>query len=292
MIVAGRSDGLGARLANLMNAIRISRKYDLELRVLCARLPPGHHYDGTFDDLFSGTTADLFELIEGTAEDWYAKNLQVGFKGVKFRPFADWEPVYESGESKQQVDEDLKSIFRAMGFSDAISGGMQLIDTWMAANCAESTPLAVHMRCGDVRHNVARWFPEKYLPEYLYTLLFDKIAVEAPGHRVYLATDHPNKQKFKDKYPVLSLADVIPLAELKKIEADLLELYFISRCSVIYAASSSAFSVSAAMIGNIDIVDVGEYTIGTELIAMIQEMLKQCEKQTLHWHNRRPKNSD
>lgn len=62
MIVAGRRYGLGAGLANIMNAIRVSRKYDLELRILRARLPLGHHY---LVRIYDGT-----ELIAIVKEMW------------------------------------------------------------------------------------------------------------------------------------------------------------------------------------------------------------------------------
>ena len=281
LIIAGRSDGFGARIGNLLIAKRASSQTNTPMEVVWVQLPKQHGYNGDIQDLLAPESLEQFRFVQSAkqlVEHANSKREQNNCIRIK-----ECVPTYKDDAERDQARGEFVIAFKTLKFTPKIQAAMDRIDAWAQHQNSQSTGLfGVHMRLGDVCNDVKRFFNNKYLPEGIYRLFIDKVALNAQNASFYLASNDPvARAELKAKLGgnITEMSDILNTADFNGIEIDFLEIYALSRCKLIYGPKLSAFSQCASMVSGSRIESIGEYTLGLEVIGIINQLLKDCAKQ-------------
>lgn len=280
LIIAGRSDGFGARIGNLLIAKRDSSQTNTPMETVWVQLPKKHGYNGDIQDILALESLENFhfvnnpkQLIQHTSQRRERHNC------IRIKHCV---PIYKDEAERDQARGEFISAFQTLRFTPKIQAAMDRVDAWAQQERQASAHLfGIHMRLGDVCQDVQRFFNNKYLPEGIYRLFIDKVALTAQNASFYLASNDPvARAELKAKLGNITvMGDIFDTADYNGIEIDFLEIYLLSRCAVIYGPKLSAFSQCASMISGSKIESIGEYTLGPEMIGIIDQLLKDCAKQ-------------
>jgi hypothetical protein len=276
LIVAGRRDGLGARLGNYLSARRLAKVQDCKFIALWSELPSVHDYQGGLDDLFDPAMEAPFYPFKWSSERWIRENItpDQGYSSVEC--IKQDRLVILPGENPDKVHEQLRSLFTGLPFAETIRVQMDNINQWFAIQKERHGPMTgIHLRAGDVARQGINYFGSKYYPEEFYYVLLKKLAQTHQG-QVYLASnDREALYRCKKDYGTFDFTDFRVEASLKPIQLDLLELYALAQCERIIAPPGSAYSRVAHMIGHGTNEDIGNYffdeNIKDSLIKFLQK---------------------
>ncbi len=277
-IVAHRNDRMGGRIVSALNAIRLSRDYDIpywifwtthgltspELKVpsdifdkdfIAARFAPEDEMRPLYN-----TLANLTTLPPGMTEAAFREEIA---KGRSFLSGQAMSAEVLPWEDPAGVRDRLPAALDGIVFNPVVATTMARIDAALAG----ATLTAYHIRRGDIIHNPRvsnRLWPGKYVPRIFYEVHLES-ALAAGGARIVIFSDEPREvAAFTAMGPeILSFEDLLGETALTIPQRDFLELYTMSRCRHIVGPGGSAFSGSAAIIGN-GVVTSVEDAIGPE----------------------------
>ena len=256
-IFAYRRDRLGGRLRSMVNAMRLSDWSGAKLTVLW---PVGHYAQELarpsefFDSAF---VSDYLELDEDRIREAYEDCAHVGdfetLDALKEHLHSGKNVVIENtktaiilpDESEEEASfafiETAKRITPAPKVSDALARFESMVDG--------RTATALHVRRGDIIQP-GRWsrtyWPTKYVPDDYYDVM-----IEADTKAAFvLFSDTPESLvRFDNVHGIKSAISVMKIEALTESQRDFAELLAISRCDQVIAASDSAFSSAATMLG-------------------------------------------
>ncbi|MEM0924287.1 MAG: hypothetical protein AAGI13_14655, partial [Pseudomonadota bacterium] len=268
-LLAFRNDRLGARLISLVNALRISRDYDLPLAVYWIHATDiGHVFNDPrsfFEDGFvSRHFIDEAEWKAVRDDAVRIGALAAGGIDAVRATLAEGRDVLVdaafgltllSGEEEDAVRGRLGALLADFPFAESLRLTMEEI----AAKVSGGT--AYHIRRGDLisfPRAMHRSWPKKYVPDEIYMVHIEREI--AAGARPIVFSDHAETvQRFRAAYPELIAASALfETGHLSAGQRDLMELYAMSRCAKIIAPGQSAFSSTAAELGGARKIEVTE----------------------------------
>ncbi|MDG1431672.1 MAG: hypothetical protein P8Q23_08895 [Paracoccaceae bacterium] len=256
-IFAYRRDRLGGRLRSMVNAMRLADWSGADLTVLW---PVGHYAQelANPDEFFdSDYVTDYIELDEDHIRSAYEGTPHIG----DFETLEALRVYLHSGEDV--VIENSKAALVLPGESDE-EGNLAFIETAKRITPAPEvrealarfdamvdgrTATALHVRRGDIIQ-AGRWsrtyWPTKYVPDEYYDVM-----IEADTEAAFLLfSDTPQSlERFELVHGIRSAISVMNLEKLTDSQRDFAELLAISRCDKVIAASDSAFSTAATLLG-------------------------------------------
>ncbi len=263
-IVAHRNDRMGGRLISILNAIRISRDYDIPYVIAWVS------HGRTAEELKEPTdifTPDFVEryFVPGdiTAEQWAAlddldathRTTEAAFREAiaSGAGFLSQRPVGTTvlpWEEEGPVAERLAACFDGIGFCNTIRRVSAKIDEKLAGTHLS----AYHIRRGDIISNPItsqKLWPNKYIPREFYEVhLRHQLEDPDAACLVFSDTRHEVDQlKAAGGDRVMTFEELVGDEELKLGQRDFLELFAMSRCKEIYGPPHSAFSQTAATMG-------------------------------------------
>ena len=266
-LVAGREDGLGARLANMLYVQAMARAGSCNVKLLWREsLPRVHCYGGGLEDIFSGPTLSLFERINTKVSVWVAQNLEDGWTHCD-----RFTPEYRNGRLPAGTLLAYRQLFKELTFTPRLQQIMQDIDIWFEDS--GNTPwTGVHVRAGDVETATVRWFGNRYYPLAIYDLLFESL--KSQTCHLYVASNSADAiRHYTRSLHAFCFDDIVSATDLRSIERDVLEIYILSKCQCIHAPSESGFTIAASMIGGTQVCDVGETVMGPELKTIMTDLM-------------------
>lgn len=254
---------MGGRLIAMINAMRIANEYNLPFRVGWTthgrtsdeiRTPSDIFAPEFIKKYFFGGDAlakvwnDLINLatFDGASKDVL---LQATKQGSSFLSEPAIGQLVLPWEDKDTVQRNLPINFKKIAFSQTVDAAMQRIDTDFEGLSLR----AYHIRRGDIISDPVtseKLWPNKYIPREFYEVHIRKFLDEG-GDRCIVFSDTPaeiDRLKAIDDR-ILSFDDVVPHDGLKAGQRDILELYTMSKCPLIFGPPESAFSQTAATIG-------------------------------------------
>jgi hypothetical protein len=271
-LIAGRSDGLGCRLANILYVQGLAQKRGWPSKIIWRQsLPKVHDYQGDINDVFADPTLQHIEQTTHDIETWVMENL------TENDEYCDrYAPLYLNSRIGAADALIYRSLFLNLSFTSRLKLWMQRIDEWFARN-NRSPWMGIHLRFGDVEKFPHIWFGLRYYPIEVYEMLFESIC--AKTGQIYLASNSPEIiEKYTQTLGAFSFEHIVDSTELKPIERDFLEIYILSRCQALYAPCRSAFSISASMIGGNQFFEIGDEVLGSRFKSLIQELKQQVAK--------------
>lgn len=264
-VIAHRNDRMGARIIAMLNAIRISRDYDMPW--FCGWTTGGRTHEECrdptfiFDDDFVAEKffdADVVHKVYSGLIDLTTIDGSDGGE-EKFRKRVGNGKSYLSGaamgitvlpwEDPKTVAHDLPLCLSEFQFSAPVKAMVAEIDEKFAG----STLTALHIRRGDIIHDQItsnKLWPNKYIPREFYEVHLDRL-LEDPTTRVLVFSDTPEEVvRLKAKSDrVVGINDLFGERDFTTGARDFLELYAMSQCKRIYGPPSSAYSQTATVIG-------------------------------------------
>lgn len=288
-VVSFRNDRMGARILAILNAIRVSRDYDLPYfftwmthgRSSDELQAPTEIFD---EDYFNAHFVDRddFKVINDEAQDLMAMPLgsDAGSipagrdKGDAFLCMATdllvlpWE-----------VEEDVAPKFAAavsqLVFSKTVQTAMAQVDKTL-----EGASTAFHIRRGDIIHDVItsnQIWPNKYIPREYYEILANRIIAD-PNGQILVFSDEPAEiGRLKALGPQIVTPDEVLPKGLTLAQRDFMELYTMSRCAAIIGPPGSGFSAAAALMGNHTVQDIRDVLTPDENHAAMQLLAERLE---------------
>ena len=258
-ILAYRRDRLGGRLRSMVNAMRLALWGGVELRILW----PVGHYAQELADPTEFLDSD-FVQAHFLRDEQEVKTLYDG--ATHLSEFANYRemrthlnagknivientklPIALPKESKKKANlafiETAKSIPPSAQVTQSLSQFDKLVGDRKAT--------ALHVRRGDIIEP-GRWsrsyWPTKYVPDDYYDVM-----IEADPEAAFLLfSDTPaTLAQFEAVHGIRSAVDVLGLSELTPSQRDFAELLSIARCQTVLAASDSAFSTAATLLGGV-----------------------------------------
>lgn len=282
-ILSYRADRFGARLMSLVNAKRVSDTYGIPFSVYWVQTTDIGASFNNPKELFSD---DFIEQHFISEDEWRKRRQTVQRIGDLAKgPSADFLKRVSQGKDILFdmafgilcfTDEDAELVhtdFRRAFVSIAKSPELAAIFNNLGPKLQDFT--AYHIRRGDlvdVLKAKNRSWPKKFIPSEFYAFHMKKML--KTGANVVLFSDEQDIiQLYKKQFPeALSLGDLIGGVSLPEGAYDFLELFAMSHCSKIIAPKQSAFSSTAAALGNITLVPLIE-DFDTESYAFIFEQL-------------------
>jgi tetratricopeptide (TPR) repeat protein len=295
-VIAHRNDRMGARIISILNAIRLSRDYDIPW--FCGWTTGGRTYeecrDPTFifdddfvarkffdDKLLRSVYDELIDIstVEGsktTQEEFLAplangKNYLSGAAmGVTVLPW----------ENPEQVAANLPLCMGALEYSAPVRAMIGEIETMFA----DTHLTAFHIRRGDIiNEQIAsnKLWPNKYIPREFYEVLLERL-LENPTSQVLVFSDTPEEvDRLKEKSDrVLGVSDLFGARDFTPGARDFLELFAMSRCQHIYGPPSSAYSQTAMLIGGCTLQAVQDALSPQEYDTAMERMSKRLEEKS------------
>ena len=265
-VVAERWDGLGARLAAIVNAYSVARTLDLQFRFVWPRDREPKLTNPV--ELFHEKFLSEFEILRpeqtGVVSDFNPAAYTIGEARTRFSSVPTTGTVIKISECYNILgfaDEDadrasarFRDCFRTLGWSDEIRKLIEFFDDWHN----EYNYSAIHIRYGDIvfgawRHVMAH---EKYVPTPFVCLAIEKLS-RADHKPVLITSDNDDylgwlKQRY---HQVHTPGDFFPsYMNLSSVQRAFVDLLALSRCDTIVAPPRSAFSRLAANLGAVPIV--------------------------------------
>lgn len=262
-IVGFRQDRLGARLICLLDIIRLSRRFDVPARYLWLSQPDGPYPELIDPGAFFAPelVRDYIRIVQSHPDVVGRRPLSSVSQVSKTEHFANAlkrgehflsgtmiEATRFADESAEDVSAALHDIVAELPLAPRLSAALNrakdAIETVGRKDAA-----AIHVRRGDILDGVPwsyRPWQAKYVPDEFFrhfvaqhdgpVLAFS----DTPAAVTHLAQSDPR---------ILPVDRILADQGLTLPERDALELLLMSRCTVIAAPVSSAFSTAAAMIG-------------------------------------------
>lgn len=264
-IIAHRNDRMGARIISMLNAIRISRDYDIPW--FCGWTTGGRTHeecrDPTFifseefverkffdNDLLHKVYNDLIDIstVEGsdTNRNQFMKSLA---NGRSYLAGAAMGITILPWENPRKVQAALPLGMDEFQYSPPVQSMIGEIKQMFAG----SSLTAFHIRRGDIIYNQVtsnKLWPNKYIPREFYEVLLERL-LQNPNQRILVFSDTPQEvARLKEKSDrVLGISDLFGARDFTSGARDFLELYAMSLCKRIYGPPSSAYSQTAMTIG-------------------------------------------
>lgn len=266
-VVAARKDGLGGRLASMINAMRVAEVLELPFRFMWPSIGKDHGFNAisAVEDVFSANfiKAHHREFIDGanyipimdvpiTKADLERLDKDRRICGFLIDTWARPVPIAGVANAEQF---STARLFARMDLSPRMRE--------VVAAATEGMPLdncvAVHARGGDLVYgeNRLRLFNEKYTPLALLKQVVLRLT-EAGRRVIVFSDDERARQSLKRKFGVVLASE---LGEARFAEPDrraLFEIVLMSRCKEIIAAQS-AFGTVAGYLGQVKVRDFRNY---------------------------------
>lgn len=300
-IIAHRNDRMGGRIVALLNAMRLSQDLGLPFWVFWPTegltspemKVPGDIFHAEFMAAHFAPNDEMRRLYNaliglGTVDPAMTRDafLAEAARGRSFLSDRAMEPEVLPWEDEARVRARLPAVLRSIAFNPTVAATMERIDGLLAG----TRPAAYHIRRGDIIRSpkvTNRLWPTKYVPRIFYEVHLEG-ALAAGDARIVIFSDEPREvASFTAMDPaVLSFDDLLGPTTLSVAQRDFLELYAMSRCGDIFGPAGSAFSSSAALIGNGTVTPV-EHAIGAEgrdrALARLSDRVE-YEPQLFHGH--------
>lgn len=268
VVVHLRKDGLGSRLASLLNALYLAKILNCEMKFIWPGLNYGDLNDGVLGHNF-GSALEFFSrefcdrhLLPAAAPTHEAKlTLQTNLyrrhllrralhetKGQLRSTFKNAAKILNPNLTP---DDALRpgQFFREIGFGRDIEIAINLADqAAIPDKCA-----ALHIRSGDIVYQEIRedgfvWL-NKAMPIQLAKMVIEKLRVERRGV-ILFGEDTKVLRHLAALYgpPVSLAADYLPQEELSEAQRSMFDLVLLSRVDTVYCGISSYFSQCAQVI--------------------------------------------
>ncbi|MDF3605505.1 hypothetical protein PE067_04685 [Paracoccus sp. DMF-8] len=262
-IVGFRQDRLGARLICLLDIIRLSRRFDVPARCLWLSQPDGPYPELTDPSAFfmPELVRDYIQVIRDHPDvvgrralssvaqvnttEHFANALN---RGEIFLSGTMIEATRFADETPEEVSAALHDIVANLPLAPRLRAALDRAKDAIE-KLGRRDAAAIHVRRGDILDGVPwsyRSWQAKYVPDEFFrhfvaqhdgpVLAFS----DTPAAVTHLARGDPR---------ILPVDRLLADQGLTLPERDALELLLMSRCTVIAAPVSSAFSTAAAMIG-------------------------------------------
>jgi tetratricopeptide (TPR) repeat protein len=261
-LIAFRNDRLGARLLSLVNAQRLAQDHGLEFVM---RWIEGSGVGAEFNDPYAFFDPAFIDRYFIDAATWQAlRGEATKLNGPATLTSAELKAAVAAGrnftvelafgcvvladEDERAVADKCAALFRDLPLAPKLAALSERIDT------AFRSATAYHIRRGDIISTLRaknRSWPKKYVPVEFY---IEHLGRERDaGHNVILFSDDPELiANLKTEYPGCQLlSDTIDYAALSQGEIDFLELLALTKCGKIIAPEGSAFSSTAAQLGEV-----------------------------------------
>ena len=256
-ILAYRRDRLGGRLRSMINAMRMAKWAEAELRILWPVGRYAQELANPKEFLKAKFVDSYFEMDEEVIESAYATASHIGdfdnFRDIRAHLNAGKDIVVENTKSpiklpkESQTKANAAFIETAIEITPAVKVQNALARFEKAVDGRKS--IAVHVRRGDIIQP-GRWsrtyWPTKYVPDEYYDVM-----IEDDPEAAFLLFSDTNEtlERFEAVHGVKSIAKIMKLDGMLESQRDFAELLAISRCSQVYASSESAFSTAATILG-------------------------------------------
>lgn len=274
-VIAFRNDRLGGRLMMMVNAIRLARATGVSVRVrwhqgsdLSAIInDPTEFFDADFVAQHFVDRSSFLLLREGAVRPQDRRDLDLaGFRalleqGTNILVDEGFGfPAYV-GENPAEVASAGAAIWREVPLAPAV---IRVLDEIRAAIGPKTT--AYHIRRGDILtlpRAMNRPWPNKYVYDELYETHM-ALALESGARPILFSDDADTIVRFKASFPALiPAATLFDASSVTPGQADFIELLALASCGRIVAPPQSAFSSSAATLGEVPICDV-EQALGPD----------------------------
>lgn len=278
VFVANRTDGLGARLMAIVNAIALSRYFktgfEFSWDPVSSMETAADHAIGSPSDIFSD---DFLQnhLSDGRAAvslvDFLA-NEGRGEHGEQSKVLVPWTSIYDASSSLRTAvpPQALSDAFWQIGFSEKMA---------RAINLARNLPLAgegvgLHLRAGDIIYGRYRFnarFTSKVLP---YPLCISFIESEkSKGHQpVLFGQDRELCHSISEHYGAIFVGDYHEQFEFDDHQAAIFDIVLMSRCKKVFGGSS-AFSLIAQIAGQFELLDPSEILPAEERVSVLRHFV-------------------
>lgn len=166
VLLAGRTDGFGARLCAFIRALTIAKREGLDLRFYWPSL------GGVEGRGVNGTVLDIFPEYSPV----------VHFKSLREDPSLGQAQFLHNYASPQI--EEIRSTYMSMSLSDELKiASRQICDV----------DLCIHARIGDLEDKPLYWGMDRFFPRQGYIKVLERIAEKYDSKsKVFLATDDPH----------------------------------------------------------------------------------------------------
>jgi tetratricopeptide (TPR) repeat protein len=279
-IIAHRNDRMGGRLIAMINAMRVADENNLPFRVGWTTHGWTSEEVRTPSDIFAPAfLAQHFFGGEALARIWDdlinlatfdsatpKAMLQQTTQGKSFLSEPAIGQLVLPWEAKETVQKTLPTYFNKIAFSQIVDTAMRRIDDGFKGLALR----AYHIRRGDIISDPItseKLWPNKYIPREFYEIHIRRFLDEG-GDRCIVFSDTPaeiDRLKAIDDR-IVSFDDVVPHDGLKAGQRDILELYTMSKCPLVFGPPESAFSQTAAA------------TIGGGQVFAVQSSLEEPEQ--------------
>ncbi|KQI68564.1 hypothetical protein AN189_09655 [Loktanella sp. 3ANDIMAR09] len=293
-IISHRNDRMGGRMIAMLNALRITRDYDLpffvgwttggrtseEMRdptaIFDADWVAQHFFDGdvlgeVYDDLI-----DLSTLTQHTG--WTPEKFRAAIaQGSSFLSGAAMGVTVLPWENPQEVAARLPLAVESIRFSAPVRAMIERIDSIFAG----TKLTAYHIRRGDIIYDPItsnKLWPNKFIPREFYEQHLGRTLAD-PAARVLIFSDTPVEvERLRKVDPrVQGFDDLLGDTDLTPGARDFLELFAMSRCKNIYGPPSSAFSQTAMTIGGCSLQAVEDALSPQDRAAAMDRMTDRLE---------------
>jgi len=268
-LIAFRNDRLGARLLSLVNAWRLAQDHDVPMAMRWPQTSgvgaefndPHAFFDRAFVDThFIG--ASEWQRIRGQAVKLNGPSQMTGAelraaigRGRSFTVELAFGAVVLADEDPAAVGERCAALFRALPLAPRLAA--------LAGRVGDAlgSATAYHIRRGDLIGDIRaknRSWPKKYVPTEFY---LQHLAQEAGAARqlVLFSDDAALIETLRVRHPECRvLSDLVSYEGLSQGEIDFLELFALAECAKIIAPEGSAFSTTAAQLGEVPRLGVKE----------------------------------
>ncbi|MDV7141670.1 hypothetical protein R3X27_03135 [Tropicimonas sp. TH_r6] len=297
-IVAHRNDRMGGRLISILNAIRISRDYDIPYVI--AWVSHGRTAEELREptDIFTPEFVDRrFVPGELSAEQWAAlddldathRNTEAEFRaaiasGAGFLSQRAVGTTVLPWEEDAPVAKRLAACFDGIGFCDTIRRVSERIDEKLAGTHLS----AYHIRRGDIISNPItsqKLWPNKYIPREFYEVHL-KRQLEDPEAACLVFSDtkyEVDQLKAAGGDRVMTFEELVGDEDLKLGQRDFLELFAMSRCKEIFGPPHSAFSQTAATMGGGTVYPVEDALTAEEHSEAVELLISRMDSPRKHF---------
>lgn len=258
-ILAYRRDRLGGRLRSMVNAMRLAQWGGVELRILW----PVGHYAQELADPTEFLDSDfvqahfvrdeqeikiLYDSATHLSEFANYREMRTHLNAGKNIVIENTKlPIALPKESQKKANQAFIETAELIPPSTQVTQSLSQFDKLVGDRKAT----ALHVRRGDIIEP-GRWsrsyWPTKYVPDDYYDVM-----IEADPEAAFLLfSDTPaTLARFEAVHGIRSAVDVLGLTELTPSQRDFAELLAIAQCQTVLAASDSAFSTAATLLGGV-----------------------------------------
>jgi hypothetical protein len=276
VLAAGRADGLGGRLCNLLVTRCFAKKRGLQFLLLSFDLPLVHYSSGKIDDIFK---YGEFEILScGNILSWNKKTIEEKREivGRDFIHMREWDINSDSNIFNDITINNIMEEFNILYFNSKISENMHFIKNFFSnlKRNLEINLIGIHIRSGDVEGNVKKWYATKFFPLDIYKQAIEKIIKDKNILILVITNNEYIKKLYAGNFQIILASDIINDNTLSKIEQDFLEIYALSFMPKIIAPISSAFARASQYIGGATLIEPDYYVLGSELATFYRKNIK------------------